>query len=99
MRSVARSTDRVMLEISRLTQGRCRLGARLSMDQVGWTCLMPRNDNRWAGAVKGWTPWNVKSTKGKSLTRWSNFSTKPFEETYNALHVPSNRYDPLENSG
>ncbi|KAJ1369474.1 hypothetical protein KIN20_038447 [Parelaphostrongylus tenuis] len=46
------------------------------------------NDNRWTRAVTDWIPRDVKRSKGRPLTRWSDFFTKAMEERYDAQRIP-----------
>ncbi|KIH57692.1 hypothetical protein ANCDUO_12113 [Ancylostoma duodenale] len=92
-----------MLEITHLTQVRAGIrsstlreqskirdaAAYAKLSKIRWTGdVMQLNDHRWTRAVSDWAPRNVKSTTGRPSTRWSDFFTKFFKETYNALRVP-----------
>ncbi|KAJ1355561.1 hypothetical protein KIN20_013015 [Parelaphostrongylus tenuis] len=53
--------------------------------------VMRFNDNRWTRAVTDWIPRDVKRSKGRPLTRWSDFFTKAIEERYDAQRIPRAR--------
>ncbi|KIH56358.1 hypothetical protein ANCDUO_13461 [Ancylostoma duodenale] len=59
------------------------------LSKIQWAGhVMRSNDNRWTRAVSDWTLRDVKRTTGRPPTRWSDFFTKSFKDTYDALRVP-----------
>ncbi|KAK6763465.1 hypothetical protein RB195_023965 [Necator americanus] len=53
--------------------------------------VMHFNDNRWNRAVGDWVHLDIMRTIGRPPTRWSDFFTKSFKESYYALRVPRER--------
>ncbi|KAJ1357070.1 hypothetical protein KIN20_015098 [Parelaphostrongylus tenuis] len=103
---IERAVERSMLGVSRISQMRQRirtsdrrqrskirdavLHARIS--KIRWAGHVMRfNDNRWTRAVTDWIPRDVKRSKGRPLTRWSDFFTKAMEERYDAQRIPRTR--------
>ncbi|KAJ1366370.1 hypothetical protein KIN20_027010 [Parelaphostrongylus tenuis] len=103
---IERAVERSMLGVSRISQMRQRirtsdlrqrskirdavLHARIS--KIRWAGHVMRfNDNRWTRAVTDWIPRDVKRSKGRPLTRWSDFFTKAMEERYDAQRIPRAR--------
>ncbi|KAK6758449.1 hypothetical protein RB195_015957 [Necator americanus] len=103
---IERAIEGVMLGVSRFTQVRDGIRSSLlrqrskirdaaafaKVSKIRWAGHVMRfNDNRWTKAVSDWVPRDIKRTRGRPPTRWSDFFTKPFKEKYDALRVPRER--------
>ncbi|KAK6743148.1 hypothetical protein RB195_010422 [Necator americanus] len=71
------------------------LGRELNMmkfakeSKMRWVGDVTRvNDNRWTRAVRDWVFRDIKRTRGRPPTRWSDFFTMSFKKNYDALRVP-----------
>ncbi|KAK6765359.1 hypothetical protein RB195_025326 [Necator americanus] len=103
---IERAIERVILGGSRFTQVRDGIRSSFLLQRskirdaaafakeskIRWAGHVMRfNDNRWTRAVSDRVLRDIKRTRGRPPTRWSDYFTKSFKENYDVLRVPGRR--------